>query len=60
MYLGKAGEHKRMLAVARQCPAQPWECAALVGFALHVNKDFAGSDTAFTAIGSWTSSQATP
>ena len=37
------------ITVARSCRATKWWCDALLGLALHVNDDFAGADTAFSA-----------
>ena len=37
------------LTVARSCRATAWWCQALLGLALHVNGDFAGADSAFSA-----------
>jgi hypothetical protein len=37
------------LGVARSCRATRWWCDALLGLALHVNEDFVGADSAFSA-----------
>ncbi|HEY3745427.1 MAG TPA: hypothetical protein VGL17_04250 [Gemmatimonadaceae bacterium] len=37
------------VAVARSCQATKWWCDALLGLALHVNQDFVGADSAFSA-----------
>ncbi len=37
------------VTVARSCRATRWWCDALLGLALHVNEDFVGADSAFSA-----------
>ena len=37
------------VTVARSCRATRWWCDALLGLALHVNEDFIGADSAFSA-----------
>jgi hypothetical protein len=37
------------VTVARSCRATKWWCDALLGFALHVNEDFAQADSTFSA-----------
>ena len=47
-YLAEAHD-TAAITVARSCRATTWWCQALLGFALHVNGDFAGADSAFSA-----------
>lgn len=42
------GRDTSAISVARSCAAGKWWCDALVGYALHVNGDFVGADSAFS------------
>lgn len=42
------GRDPSAITVARSCAARKWWCDALVGYALHVNGDFVGADSAFS------------
>jgi hypothetical protein len=47
-YLAEAHDTSAV-TMARSCRATRWWCDALLGLALHVNEDFAGADSAFSA-----------
>jgi hypothetical protein len=42
------GHDSSAISVARSCKATRWWCDALIGFALHVNGNFAAADSAFS------------
>lgn len=42
------GRDTSAIGVARSCAARKWWCDALVGYALHVNGNFVGADSAFS------------
>jgi hypothetical protein len=42
------GRDSSAISVARSCKATRWWCDALIGFALHVNGNFAAADSAFS------------
>ncbi|HEU0012547.1 MAG TPA: hypothetical protein VFQ45_02650, partial [Longimicrobium sp.] len=46
-YLLYARHPDRALAAARECRAERWWCAALLGFALHENERFSEAEAAF-------------
>src|SRR6266571_3255637 len=48
-YLVEAGRDRAAVGAARECRADGWWCAALVGLALHAAGDFARADSAFDA-----------
>jgi hypothetical protein len=48
LYLGEAGRWAEALTLARECGGvTPWWCSCLVGFALHMDRDYVGSSEAF-------------
>ena len=46
-YLLEDGRNRAAVGAARECRADGWWCAALLGLALHAAGDFAGADSAF-------------
>jgi len=46
-YLGETRD-TAAIRVARECAATKWWCDALLGYALHIDGDFAGADSAFS------------
>lgn len=46
-YLNESGRHEEALAVARECQAYGWWCAALEGFALHALQRYAESEVVY-------------
>ena len=48
-YLVEAGRDRAAVGAARECRADGWWCAALLGLALHAAGDFTSADSAFDA-----------